>query len=277
IDGTTFDLPDTKANVEAFGKSANAAFPKARLLTLMECGTHAHLAAALGGGVGKGSGERSLVKELMRHLEPGMLLILDAGFYGFDLWRTAQATGAQLLWRLGEGTELATVATLPDGSYTALVFAPRVPRRERTRLAAAARAGEPVPAERARLVRVVEYEVDNRGEKDKKELICLITTLTNHAEHPAPLLAHTYHSRWEHEQGIGQVKTHLRGSGTVLRSKSPQLVRQEIHGYLLTHYALTALMCRAADAAGIEPARVKFARTVRVVRRRVTDPAAFSP
>jgi len=55
------------------------------------------------------------------------------------------------------------------------------------------------------------------------------------------------------------------------------MVRQEIYGYLLTHHALSALICRAATEADIDPDRVKFTRTVRVVRRRLADPAAFSP
>jgi len=54
-------------------------------------------------------------------------------------------------------------------------------------------------------------------------------------------------------------------------------LRQEIYGYLLTHYALSALICRAATETDIDPDRIKFTRTVRIIRRRVTDPAAFSP
>ena len=81
----------------------------------------------------------------------------------------------------------------------------------------------------------------------------------------------------QHETGNKQLKTHLRGPGRVLRSKKPNTVRQEIYGYLLTHYAISALICRAATEADIDPDRVKFLRTVRIVRRQVTDPAAFSP
>jgi hypothetical protein len=81
----------------------------------------------------------------------------------------------------------------------------------------------------------------------------------------------------EHETGNAQLKTCLRGPGKVLRSRSPDMVRQEIYGYLLTHYAISALICRAATEAGIDPDRVKFKRTVRIVRRRAADPAAFPP
>jgi hypothetical protein len=78
------------------------------------------------------------------------------------------------------------------------------------------------------------------------------------------------------ETGNDQLKTSLRGPGTVLRSKSPDMVRQEIYGYLLTHYAISALICRAATEAGIDPDRVKFLRTVRIIRRRAAGPV-FPP
>jgi hypothetical protein len=79
------------------------------------------------------------------------------------------------------------------------------------------------------------------------------------------------------ETGNAQLKMYLRGPGRVLRSKSPDMARQEIYGHLLTHYALSALICPAATEAGIDPDRVKFKRTVRIVRRRAADPAAFPP
>lgn len=146
----------------------------------------------------------------------------------------------------------------------------------RQRLIDAAGAGEELDAGEAVVVRVVEYEVPDREGEGKGELIALITTITDHTAAPAPQLAQAYHERWEHETGNDQIKTHLRGPGKVLRSKSPDMVRAEIYGYLLTHHAISALICHAATEADIDPDRVKFLRTVRIVRRRVTD-LAFSP
>jgi hypothetical protein len=149
---------------------------------------------------------------------------------------------------------------------------------ERERVLTAVRAGQDVPdLERARLVRVIEYQIPDRGVDGERELICLLTTITDPTQAPAEILAQAYHDRWEHETGNNQLKTCLRGPGRVLRSKSPDMVRQEIYGYLLTHYALSALICRAATEADIDPDQVKFLRTVRLVRRRIDDPAAFSP
>ena len=126
-------------------------------------------------------------------------------------------------------------------------------------------------------VRVVEYSVPGRAGDGKDELIALVTTITDPAAAPAQALAEAYHQRWEHETGNDQIKTHLRGPGKILRSKSPDMVRQEIYGYLLAHYAISALICQAATEADIDPDRVKFLRTVRIIRRQVTDPAAFPP
>ncbi len=124
---------------------------------------------------------------------------------------------------------------------------------------------------------MIEYEVPDRDGDGKGELIALITTITDLRQAPAAVLAQAYHQRWEHETGNAQLKTCLRGPGKVLRSKSPDMIRQEIYGYLLTHYAISALICQAATAAGIDPDRVKFKRTVRIIRRRAADPAAFPP
>ena len=154
---------------------------------------------------------------------------------------------------------------------------PKIRGKARQALTGAARAGADLDEDQARCVRVIEYEVPDRDGDGKGEVIALVTTITGMTAAPAPLLAEAYHQRWEHETGNGQLKTHLRGPGRVLRSKSPDMVRQEIYGYLLTHYALSALICRAATEAGIDPDRVKFKRTVRIARRRAADPAAFPP
>lgn len=105
----------------------------------------------------------------------------------------------------------------------------------RTRLIEAARRDGDLDPDQARYVRVVEYEVPDRGGEADRQLICLITTLTDLTDAPALDLAQAYHQRWEHEQANDQIKTHLRGPGRILRSKSPDLVQQEIYGYLLTH------------------------------------------
>ena len=166
---------------------------------------------------------------------------------------------------------------LPDGSYRSVLVNPKIRGKARQQLIEAARAGEDLDEDQARHVRVIEYEVPDRDGDGNGELICLITTITDRQRPRRPLLAEAYHQRWEHETGNDQLKTYLRGPGKVLRSKSPDMVRQEIYGYLLTHHAISALICQAATEADIDPDRVKFMRTVRIIRRRAADPAAFPP
>jgi len=279
IDGFELDVPDTPANAAAFGYGAGgsrSAFPKARVGTIGECGSHAKVAGQIGPVGGKGACEQALARRLFGRLEPGWLLIADRGFYNWPDWQAAAATGAALLWRVKADLRLPVLDLLPDGSCLSLVAKPTLKDKARAKLIAAARAGEHLDPGQAMRVRVIEYEVSDRDGDGSGELIALITTITDPAAASAPELARAYCQRWEEETGNDQLKTRLRGPGAVLRSKSPDMVRQEIYGYLLTHYAISALICQAATEAAIDPDRVKFLRTVRIIRRRAADPA-FPP
>jgi hypothetical protein len=281
IDGMEWDVPDTAANAAFFGcpgtgkDEAPGAFPKARVVTVNECASHAAVLAATGpSAAGKGSGEQSLARSLYPRLEEDWLLIADRNFFNWRDWCTAADTGAALLWRVKATLRLPVLELLPDGSYQSVLISPEVTGAARRRLAEAARSGQDLDPALARRVRVIEYEVADRDGKD--ELIALVTTITDLREAPAAALAAAYHERWEHEGANAQLKTFLRGPGKILRSQSPDMVTQELWGYLLTHYAISALACTAATAAGIDPDRVKPKRTIRAVRRRVADPA-FPP
>jgi hypothetical protein len=282
IDGFEWDAPSSDANTAEFGAAGGeqdkSAFAKVRVVTVSECASHAVVDAEIGGVAGKGSGEQTLARRLYPRLDCDWLLIADRNFYNWADWCAAADTGAQLLWRAKADLRLPVLAFHPDGSYRSVLIARAIRgATARQALIEAARAGQDLDPGQARRVRVVEYTVPDRDGDGKDELICLITTVTDPRDAPADALAATYHERWEHETGNKQLKTALRGPGRVLRSQSPDMVRQEIFGYLLTHHALSALICRAATEADLDPDRVKFTRTVRVVRRRLADPAAFSP
>ena len=284
IDGLEWDAPDTEENAAAFGYSGKSsgdadrpAFPKVRVVTVSECASHAVVDAAIGGVAGKGAGEQSLARKLYQRLEEDWLLIADRNFFNWADWCTAADSGAALLWRVKSALTLPLLELLPDGSYPSVLISPKIGGKARKALIEAARAGEDLDEGKARYVRVVEYEIPDREGDGKGEVIALVTTITEMTAAPAPLLAEAYHQRWEHETGNAQLKTCLRGPGRVLRSKSPDMVRQELYGYLLTHYAISALICRAATEADIDPDRIKFKRTIRIVRRQAAGPAAFPP
>lgn len=278
IDGFMLDVADTPENVEEFGRSSNgvhrSAFPQARVVALGECGSHAMVGAALGG---CRSGEQALAQGLLGWLESDMVVIADRNFYGFDLWRQYRATGADLLWRVKSDLRLPVLRVLADGSYVSVVMDSAIRGGRRQRLLDAARDGAELDPEQAMIVRVVEYEVPDRVGNGTGELICLITSILDPNEVGATELAAAYHERWEAENTIDELKTHQRGPARILRSKSPDMVKQEIWALLLTHYSIRHLMCRAADEADVDPDRISFMRSLRIIRRQVTRPTDFSP
>lgn len=278
IDGFVLDVPDTADNAERFGRShlgsTASAFPQARVLGLGECGSHVIVDAVLGG---PRSAEKTLALELTRSFEQDMLVMADRHFFGYSLWHKALETGADLLWRVVSTLRLPVVAAMSDGSYLSIVCQPKLANHHRRAIIDTVRAGgRPHPAQ-ALVVRVLEYEVPDREGNGKNETIRLITSVMDPDDIPAVELAAAYHERWEYEGLIDEIKTHQRGPARVLRSKSPQMVEQEVWALLLTHYSVRALMCRAADETEIDPDRLSFIRTLRVIRRQVTNQADFSP
>jgi len=278
IDGFSLDVPDSKENAAEFGYTTNepggSPFPKARVVAVAECGTHAILDAEVGA---FSTGEKTLAMPLLGRLGADWLLTADRNFYSFPAWSIAADTGAALCWRAPGTLKLEVLKVLEDGTYLTVVIDSRIQRQRREVIRAAARAGGQLDPAQARVVRVVEYEVPDRGDPAKRELIALLTTITDPHRASAEELAYAYHQRWEQETAIDQVKTQLRGSGRILRSKSPDLIYAEIYGYLLTHYAISALIARAATGAGLDPDRISYARALRLVRRSATGTAAFPP
>jgi hypothetical protein len=261
IDGTCLDVADTAGNAVFFGrpgvnKGEQAAFPQARVVGLVECGTHAIFEAVTGP---CSTGEVTLAGELVGRLQPGMLCLADRGFYGFSLWDKAQATGADLLWRMRASQRLDPIEILADGSYLSRVFEVRNFRRRGQGL----------------LVRVVDYTIDDG--RDNDNVYQLITTILDPAVATATDLALAYSQRWEIESVFDELKTHQRGARTVLRSKSPELVLQEIWGHLCCHYAIRTLMYEAADHADVDPDRVSFVAALRIARRSIAAARDFPP
>jgi hypothetical protein len=278
IDGFMLDVPDTEENALEFGRSSNdkksSAFPQVLTVVLGECGSHAIVGAAMGACT---EDERPLSESLLPSLEPDMLVMADRNFYGFELWGKFRRTGADLLWRVNANVKLPVVKWYADGSYLSVVGNPKFRGRRREDLIQRAKDGVDLDPDEGYVVRVVEYDVPDREGNGSSEIICVITSILDPVEATAEELAAAYHERWECEGLIDEVKTHQRGPARVLRSKSPDMVRQEIWALLLTHYGIRRLMCRAADEIGEDPDRLSFMRSLRVVRRHVTGQADFSP
>lgn len=268
LDGTTLDVPDTIDNDRFFGRSKGGrgsgigAFPKVRVVALIESGTHAVVAGRV---TPYRDGEITSTRHLLAgaKLEPGMLVLADRGFFGYDLWTEAADTGADLLWRVKVSLNLPMLERLPDGSYLSRIYPSQRSRRK-------SHQGMPV--------RVIEYTLD-AAETDgaSPTLYRLITTVLDADMAPAAQLAPLYHERWEIESVFDEFKTHQRGPGVVLRSKTPDGVVQEVYGYLLTHFAIRSLMHDAALEADEDPDHLSFLRTLHIVRRKLSGRQAFSP
>jgi hypothetical protein len=261
LDGSTLDIADEAGNEKAFERPSssrgNSAFPQLRFVSLVENGTHVLFGTRMGG---YKTGEITLAKEVLPSLRQGMLCLADRNFYGFELWKKASSTGADLLWRIKANLFLPCEERLPDGSYLSRVYASQKDQRHK---------------ENGIVVRVIEYQLEGVAGADP--IYRLLTTILDHERAPAVELAALYHERWEIETSLDELKTHLRGSKIVMRSKTPDLVRQEFYGLMMAHFAIRGLMHEAALKADEDPDRLSFLHAVRVVRRKVASFAATPP
>ena len=261
LDGSTLDVADEKANETAFGRPGasrgSSAFPQLRFVSLVENGTHVLFGTHMGS---YATGENTLAKPVLGALHKGMLCLADRGFFGFQMWQQGLATGAQLLWRVKKNLRLPCEKRLADGSYLSHVYATDKDRRHHRNGIA---------------VRVIEYRLD--GIADAEPIYRLITSILDPQQAPAEELAALYHERWEIEMALDELKTHLRGARIVLRSKTPDLVRQEFYGLLMAHFAVRGLMHEAALQANEDPDRLSFLHAVRVVRRKLSTFHAVPP
>jgi hypothetical protein len=267
LDGTTLDLQDTEANwahfsgpstKDAAGKRLRGAFPQARLLALAECGTRALIAAACGA---YSTGEKTLTAGLLPRLKPGMLVLADRNFAGYELWRDAAAAGAELLWRIGVSFTLPVDEVLADGTYLSRLKAPRHLRK----------AGATDIT-----VRVTEYRLQDAAGQ-VTETFALITTLLDPDAAPARELAELYHARWQIETALAAFKSEMKGNGVVLRSKTPDGAEQEIWALLCAYHAIREMICAAAALARSDPLRISFVSALDTVRAPVGNPGAFPP
>jgi len=241
VDGSTLDVADEKGNNEAFGRPGasrgESAYPKIRFVSLVENGTHVLFGSRM---ADYATSEVALAKTVLPSLGKGMLCLADRGFFGFEMWKQAAATGADLLWRVRKNIHLPCEKRLPDGSY---------------------------------LSRIYPSQQDQRRGRNG----IVVRVILDHELAPAAELAALYHERWEIETAFDELKTHLRGAHIVLRSKTPDLVRQEFYGLLMAHFAVRGLMHEAALRGDKDPDRLSFLHAVRVVRRKMAAFGAIPP
>jgi hypothetical protein len=261
LDGSTFDVADEKAKEDAFSRPGpsrgSSAYPQIWFVSLVENGTHVLFGSQMDG---YRTGEITLAKAVPPRLKKGMLSLADRQFFGFELWQLALGTGADLLWRMKKNMRMACEKRLPDGSYLSHVYSSARDWRHKTN---------------GQTLRVIDYRLE--GIEGSEPIYRLATTILDADKAPAGELAALYHERWEIETAFDELKTHLRGARIVLRSKTPDLVRQEFYGLLMAHFAISGLMHEAALKADEDPDRLSFLHAVRVIRRKIASYSAIPP
>ncbi len=246
LDGTLFHVADTKANAAAFGRSCNqygpGAYPQVKCVLLAECGSHAVVGLQM---------DRYDVSEvhgayrLLAHLGPDTLLLVDAGLISGAFIEQVRERRTHLLGALEAGAweHPKRARRLADGSVLAWVEPSH---------------GSVYRQQRGMWVRIISYRVTDARLGEPGKVYRLVTTLLNPRVAPALSLLNLYHERWEIELVIDEIKTHERGQRKVLRSKTPEGVRQELYGIYLAHYAVRALLVQAAIEAALDPDRLSF-------------------
>ena len=257
LDGTTEDVADTPANAAAFGRHHNnrgpAAFPQVKGVYLVECGTHAIVDA---GFWPYHTSERVGGFRLLRSIKPGMLVMWDRGFHDYDMLVQVRQRGGHVLSRLPAHVKPTMVQPLADGSYLAHLQPSDYHRRKQ---------GERL------LVRVIEYTITDPNLPGYGQTHRLVTTLLDPEKYPILELICAYHQRWEIEITIDEIDTHQRLLPGPLRSLKPVGVIQELYGLLIAHYIIRALMHQAACQAQLDPDRLSFSGTIRVLQNAVPE------
>lgn len=262
IDGTTLDLPDTPANARAFGRPSTTLkdgterpgpFPQVKLAWLVEVGTHVVCDLLLRPGA---TSEVPLAHRLLRSVEAGMLVLWDRGLHSYALVRATRARGAHVLGRVSKAVGLPPEEVLSDGSFLTTLYPSTDARRQGV---------DGLP------IRVIEYTIDDPARPRPDERYRLVTTLLDPVQAPATTLALAYHERWEVESTLDEFKVHQldRRPAPHLRSRHPREVVQELYGLVLTHRAIRCLMTEAAVRADLDPDRLSFTGTLRLLRRTV--------
>ena len=199
-------------------------------------------------------GERVRGLKLLRSVKPGMLLMWDRGLHSYAMVQSTLAQGCDYLGRIPANVKFLAEEPLADGSYLSWIYPPGKLRK---------RGAQPVK------VRVIEYTIARQDLAQEQLTYRLITSLLAIENFPATLLAQEYHQRWEVENTIDEIKVHLLGRKTPVRSQNPREVVQEVYGWLLGHWAVRLLMFQAATDANIAPLRLSFTGTLRVIRRAI--------
>jgi hypothetical protein len=260
VDGTTLSMPDTPANQREYpqpnAQKPGLGFPILRAVVVFCLATGAVLEAALGRCVGRGTGEPSLLRQLVHTFEPGDVVLADRGFgsfYELALW---QSRRVDVVVRLHQArrADFRTGRRLGPKDHVVVWDRPDRPEWVDDALFAA--------RPRRLAVREVAVPVAQSGFRTRQ--LVVVTTLLDAVAYPAQALAELYRARWHAELDLRSLKCTL--GMDVLRCRTPELVQTELWMHLLAYNLIRAVMARAAEEVGCVPRELSFAGAAQAVR-----------
>lgn len=243
VDGTQFSVVNTPAILAQLPKAASrrfkAAFAKLRMVSLVELGTHAPLAACAGPAR---EGEQRLAGRIWSQVPEHSLVIGDRLFgTARTLWEASEAWQERdiaVLARVRDNIQIKVLERFGDGS--ALI---EVPVREGQRVIGS--------------LKLREVRAHGVGVNGKAFTLRLWTTLLDAKKYPAEDLARHYAERWEQELYHRELKLDVRSS-PVLASQTPETALQEIAALVLASAVLARLRVQAATELKVPPQRMSF-------------------
>lgn len=259
VDGSIYDVPDCDAHQHfgrASGSRGDGPFPQVRKLSLVEVGTHVEFALTYGGW---NDSERKLLADLTDSIPEDAMLMLDAGFYSFEIWKSL-CFKHKLLARVQKGMVFKPLEIFHDGSYLAKVYRSNWYRENDSG---------------GILVRVIEYTLDDPQRTGNQERHVLLTNLLDADECPAEEVICEYHERWEIENVFDEQKTHQDPSRaektTNFRSETNDGLKQEVYAMSLAHFVTRALMLEAAKETQVDVDRLSFKGCFQILKTRLPE------
>jgi len=258
LDGSTIEVADSDANEKAFGRPGasrgKSAYPQIRFVTLLENGTHVLFGAVMDA---FHVGEITLAMKVLGRLKRGMLCLADRNFFGYALWKQALTTRSALLWRIKKNLILPRLREHDDGSFESMIY-PSLKDRRHNR--------------NGIRVRVIEYHIHGFSDRYR-----LLTSILDPSKAPAKELALLYANRWTIETSLGEIKEYLPKRKLVLRSKLPDLIRQDFYGLLLAHFGIRSEMYASAAEVNEDPTEFSFVHALNVIHRKLHRLVSFPP
>jgi hypothetical protein len=252
-DGTCVSGPDTAENQAAYPQPKTQrpglGFPLIRLVVLLGFATAALVDAALGPWAGKERGEMALLRQLLRRIRPGDVLVADRAACSYWLLADLQQRRADGAFRLHQSRhyDFGTGQRLGHDDHVVEWARPDRPDWMDKQTYRA------VP--KSMKIRELRFRVGRRGYRTRE--IIVATTLVDAQRYPKGDIAELYHHRWRVELDIRDIKQTLKMD--VLRGKTPEMLRREIWAHLLAYNLARQVMAQAARQRGLSPRQISFA------------------